>query len=274
VSTSTAVAIIILVAAVLIFVRVVRRIVSVLVSVALALFGIAVSIGGTAILLNNVSISGSPGVAARVRRFVTVDWAATSEKGLGSATCEEEKQSGAAEAAAREARARNAPREREPRAVRTERRAAATASAAPSASPTAAAAAGEAEAEYYPELVRHGYPGISRAELFRLSQDTVNSLGGWKIVNPEPRTFTLQCIYTTRIFQFKDDVRITVLSNSEIDVCSRSEVGAPGSTSLLRFFPGDFGANIGHIKEFYTALEPRVDAVYKEIERKANRRRR
>jgi hypothetical protein len=32
-------------------------------------------------------------------------------------------------------------------------------------------------------------------------------------------------------------------------------------------FSGDFGANIGHIKEFYAAIEPKVDQAYTEQER-------
>lgn len=269
-STSTAVAIAILAFVALILVRAVRRIVKALIGFSLALFGIVVSIGGSAVLLNNVSISDSPGVRARVYRFLTVNWATTSDKGLGSTQCG--KEDNLRLAASPPLESEGALTSRPERGVRGRRRPAAAATAVPSASPTTVATRGEAQEDYYPELVRRGYPGLSRVEMFRLSQDTVNSLGGWKIVNADPRTYMLRCVYTTRIFHFDDDVQITVLPSSEIDICSRSQVGAPDSNSLLGLFPGDFAANIGHIKEFYAALEPRVDAVYKEKERNANRR--
>ncbi len=115
-----------------------------------------------------------------------------------------------------------------------------------------------------------GFPGIPRQKLFELSQQTVNSLGGWKVVRADPRSFTLDCLYTTRIFGWQDDVRITVTPRGEIDLCSRSEIGLPGSTSWLRFFPGDLGANIGHIKQFYETLEPRMDEVYKQEQERQN----
>ena len=114
--------------------------------------------------------------------------------------------------------------------------------------------------------MRHGYPGIARNKLFELARQTVNELGGWKIVNAAP--YTLDCVYSTRVFRFQDEVAITVMPNSEIDLCSRSKAAESGS--WLAVFPGDFGANIGHIKEFYAALEPKVEAVYKEQEQKAN----
>ena len=47
-------------------------------------------------------------------------------------------------------------------------------------------------------------------------------------------------------------------------MCSLSGLARPDATSILRYFPGDLGANIGHIKEFYEALEPKMDEVYKE----------
>jgi hypothetical protein len=67
-----------------------------------------------------------------------------------------------------------------------------------------------------------------------------------------------------------DDVRITISSKSEIDVCSRSGTARPDSTSLLRYIPGDLAANLGHIKQFYEAIEPRMDAIYKAQQDKEN----
>ena len=49
----------------------------------------AVIVGGTAILMNNVSLAGPPNPAVRLQRFLTMDWAATSEKGDGNAACAE-----------------------------------------------------------------------------------------------------------------------------------------------------------------------------------------
>ena len=65
-------------------------------------------------------------------------------------------------------------------------------------------------------------------------------------------------------------MRITIDPSGDIEVCSRSGLARPDATSILRFFPGDLGANIGHIKEFYEALEPKMDEVYKEEQDKQN----
>jgi len=249
--------------AVIVFVPRVRRAVSRVIAVCIAVLAIAVAVGGTAVLVNNISLYDSPGSSARIRRFLTVDWAATSEKGSGSAECGHGSSGGEAAGAAPEAEGRSRSKER--KRAKPERR---EAKVAPAATPSPSAP-GEQE-DYYPELVRRGYPGISRGKLFELAQQTVNGLGGWKIVGSDARALTLDCVYTTRVLRMEDDVRITVMPNSEIDLCSRSRIGEPGSNSILGLFPGDFGANIGHIKEFYEALEPRVDAVYKEQERKAN----
>jgi hypothetical protein len=119
-------------------------------------------------------------------------------------------------------------------------------------------------------LILRGYPGISRDKLFQLSQETVSSLGGWKIAKSDPASFTLNCIYTSRILKLEDDVRITVQPSGNIDVCSRSGTARPDATSMLRYFPGDLGANVGHIKQFYETLEPKMDEVYKEEQDKQN----
>ena len=119
-------------------------------------------------------------------------------------------------------------------------------------------------------MIRRSYPGIPRQKLFQLSQDTINSLGGWKIVKADPGTFTIDCIYTSRIFKFEDDVRIAVQPSGEIDVCARSGLARPDATSILRYFPGDIGASVGHIKQFYEALEPKMDEVYKQEQDQEN----
>jgi len=109
----------------------------------------------------------------------------------------------------------------------------------------------------YPELILHGYPGISRAELFADAQQAVSSLGGWKITNVDRNNGALDCVYTSRILRSEDDIRIVVTTKNRVFVCSRSN---------SRWFPGDFGANIGHIKEFQQAVEPAIDKFYKELE--------
>jgi hypothetical protein len=49
-------------------------------------------------------------------------------------------------------------------------------------------------------------------------------------------------------------------------VCSRSRVGEPGSQPAFSVFQGDFGSNIGRIKEFYLALAPAADEAYRQVE--------
>ncbi len=260
----------------MIFVRVIRRIVSILFRLAIFLGATAVAVTGLAILMNNETIYAKPGAEARIVRFLTMNSASTTEKGDGAATCNWQlggtAQPAPAAAATPEAKPEVRVERREKPKVERQKTAEATASeavASPAASPSPAAAAAPEE-NYYDELMTRGYPGISRQKLYELSEQVVNSLGGWKIVKADPRSCTLECLYTTRIFGFQDDVKITVTPKSEIELCSRSETGRPDSTSLLRFFPGDFGANIAHIKEFYETLEPKMDQVYKEQQEKEN----
>jgi uncharacterized protein (DUF1499 family) len=218
----------------------------------------AVIIGGTAILMNNVSLAGPPNPAVRLQRFLTVDWAATSDKGYGDTPC--------ADPAQLVARQPAGPEHHERRHLRRSA-ARATATPAPSAVPTAASAASSAPAEQgFPELVRAAYPGIPPVRLMQLAAATVSALPGWQIASSDPKTLTINAVYHTRLLGFVDDVRIIVTPRSEVDVCSRSRVGEPGSDSPFAFFHGDFGANIGHIKEFNLALAPAADEAYRQIE--------
>jgi len=199
----------------MIFLRFFRRLVFALVRIAIALIAAFVAIAGISMLMNNETIFEKPGAKGRIIRFMTQNRAATSEKGLGTATCKWPD---------------------EP---------AATATSAP------AARSDSAETEdVYPELMTRSFPGISRQKLFDLSQQVVNSLGGWKIVKSDPHAGILESV--------------------DIELCARSGTERPGSTSLLGIFPGDFGANIGHIKQFYETLEPKMDQVYKEEQEKEN----
>lgn len=191
---------------------------------------------------------------ARLHRFLTVDWAATSENGDGSAACADPAELAARQPAGVEHRERR----------NVKRRSAARTVAKPAVAPKTSAD-GKAEAGF-PELVRKSYPGIPPARLMQLAASTVSGLPGWQIINSDPRTLTINAVYRTRLLGFHDDVRIIVTPRSEVDLCSRSRVGEPGSRSPLGVLPGDFGANIGHIKEFYLALAPSVDEAYRELE--------
>ncbi|MGH7914443.1 MAG: DUF1499 domain-containing protein [Candidatus Binataceae bacterium] len=229
--------------------------------IAVFICAMAVIIGGTAVLMNNVSLAGPPNAAVRLRRFLTVNWAATSDKGDGAAAC-----SDPAELAARQ------PVDVEHRGRHHVRRAAARMNAEPTASSVMGAedsAGGKAQQDF-PELVRNSYPGIPPSRLMQLAASTVSGLPGWQIVSSDPSTLTINAVYHTRLLGLVDDVRIIVTPRSEIDLCSRSRVGEPGSQSPLRAWHGDFGANIGHIKEFDLALAPAADEAYRQVEIEEN----
>jgi len=135
----------------------------------------------------------------------------------------------------------------------------------PTATPAASAVNADAE-EDYPELVRNAYPGIPPARLMQVVATTLSGLPGWQIVNSDPATLTINAVYHTRLLDFTDDVRIIVTPRSEVDVCSRSRFGQTKTQSPLDFWHGDFGANIGHIKELYLALGPATNEAYRQVE--------
>ncbi len=238
---------------ILIFVPFVRRVIGALIRLAIFIIAVAVVIAGVAMLMNNETIFEKPGPEMRTTRFLTMNSAHTTDSGDGSATCD------MTEAKAAEAQKPEKHKHAE------------KAAAAPAAAPSAGAPSAEATPDNdYDELMRRSFPGIPRAKLYDLSKDVVNSLGGWKIVKENPGAGTIDCIYTSRILGMEDDVRITVEPSGVIDVCSRSGTARPDSTSWLRWFPGDLGANIGHIKQFYETLEPKMDEIYKEQQEKEN----
>ncbi|MDO8433046.1 MAG: hypothetical protein Q7S58_11620 [Candidatus Binatus sp.] len=250
--------------AVLIFVPFLRRIFFVLLRLVIFAAGLAGAVAGIAIMMNNETPFEKPGARQRVIRFVTMNSAAASKDGHGSVVCEMGP-NGVLHAAAAPSPVPMSPEEAKMRQL------IAAAKQSPTATPTPTPTVGVTpEDDVFPELIRRGFPGLSRQKLFQLSQETVNSLGGWKIIKADPHNYTLDCIYRTRIFGWEDDVRITILPSGDIDVCSRSGTARPDSTSMLRWFPGDLAANIGHIKEFYEVLEPKMDAVYKEEQDKEN----
>ena len=245
--------IVVVIIAAMIFVPILRRFLSLLVRLAIFFVGVAVAAAGVAMIMNNETIFERPGLAARVQRFVTINSAAASASGSGSATCDMSQRQPAPTPVAPKHGAR--------RAQATE---ADTATRVPPSNGPASLD------DVYPELIRRSFPGISRQRLFDLSEQTVSSLGGWKIVKKDPGSYALDCIYTSRIFKWEDDVRISIEPSGEIDVCSRSGTARPDATTPLRYFPGDLGANVGHIKEFYETLEPKMDEVYKEEQDKEN----
>jgi hypothetical protein len=255
----------VVVLAILIFVRSIRAIFSLLVRLAIFFVGLAVAGAGVAMIMNNETIFEKPGASTRVKRFISMNSAAASASGSGSVTCD---MGGGAKTQPEgtSTPAVSAPKKHGAKKAVTSENEGQTAPGgrmAPIATPAPLD-------DIFPELIRRSFPGISRQKLFQLSQDTINSLGGWKIVKSDPRSATIDCIYTSRIFKWEDDVRITIEPSGEIDVCSRSGTARPDATTMLRYFPGDLGANIGHIKEFYETLEPKMDEVYKEEQDKEN----
>jgi hypothetical protein len=240
------------------------------VRVGVSIAAIATAVAGLAILLNNMTIYDPPGITARVTRFLTVNQAATSKEGLSTEVCvwgdEPTPTPSPSPVAARAATPSPTPTPKaaaksKGKATPVTATPASTAAPSPLASPTSAAA--EEQPQMYSELVRHGYPGLGARRIYDEALATAKALPGWRVIAVDPKQFTIDSIYTTRFLGWQDDVRITVSAKSEVDVCSRSRVGLADSTSMLWWFPGDFGANIGHIKEFYTVLDPRIDVLYK-----------
>ncbi|MFZ2063820.1 MAG: DUF1499 domain-containing protein [Candidatus Binatus sp.] len=252
--TPAEIVIAVVILAALIFVPILRRLLGLIIRLAVFFVAVAIVAAGVTMILNNETIFERPGIGQRVERFLTKNSAAASTTGSGSVTCVMEAPPPPPVTA--EAKPRRHAEKKEPQ-MQITRNDVSKAEPAPL-------------EDVYPELIRRSFPGIPREKLFQLSTDTVNSLGGWKIAKSNPSNFTLDCVYTSRFFKFEDDVRITVEPSGDIDVCSRSGLARPGTTSLLRYFPGDLGSNVGHIKQFYEALEPKMDEVYKEEQDKQN----
>ncbi|HUO04500.1 MAG TPA: DUF1499 domain-containing protein [Candidatus Binataceae bacterium] len=235
----------------------IRRAVFAILRVGFVFIVIGGAAGGIVMIMNNETIFEEPGTRPRVLRFLTMNSAAASKDGSGAVTCDLSKPVIA------QPDLPSTPEEghrHHPHAAPKQ----------PRPATTSTPAAGEAPEDSYPELVMRTYPGLPRRKLYQLARETVDSLGGWKVTAANPAAYTLECVYTARLFSLEDDVRITVRPDGSIDVCSRSGSARPDSTSLLRFFPGDLGANIGHIKEFYEALDPKTDAAYQEEQQREN----
>ncbi len=253
--------IVVLVIALTIFVPFLRSILSGLLRLAFFVVVVFMAIAGVSMLMNNETIFDTPGWKLRAVRFMTTNSAATSEKGVGDAQCMAAKH-------AVESKPEAAEESRKPIGKHKKEATPAAAAAQPSTTPTPAP---EAEDEnLYDELMTRNYIcegdtpiAIPRAKLIEMAQQTVNELKQWKLVGTDLRTGILTCEYTTRILGREDDVTIVVTPRSDVELCSQSK------TPLLGFFPGDFGANIGHIKEFYAALKPKTDQYCQELEEKS-----
>src|SRR5579863_5012347 len=236
-----------------------RRLVGVIFQVILFTIGIAVTVAGVTMLMNEETVFDKPGAKLRTVRFLTMNSARTSATGDASLTCDLNSPAPSAEPSPAPAEKKHRKKDAQSAGIE----------ASPSAIATPAGATALEEENAYDELMTRSYPGIPRDRLFALSKEVINQMGGWKIVSEDPRSGTIDCVYTSRIIAMQDDVRITINSKSEVDVCSRSGTLRPGSTSLMRYFPGDLAANVGHIKQFYEALEPRTDQTYQQQQDKA-----
>jgi hypothetical protein len=243
----------VVVIAAMVFIPILRRLLGLIIRLAVFFVAVGIAAAGVTMILNNETIFERPGFGQRVERFLTMNSAASSTTGSSSVVCVMENPLPPPPTAA-EAKAHKRGPKKEPESQDTR-------NDLSKASPASID-------DVFPELIRRGFPGISRDKLFQLSTDTVNSLGGWKIV--KSGNYTLDCVYTSRIFKLEDDVRIIVDPSGDIEVCSRSGLARPGTTSMLRYFPGDLGSNVGHIKQFYETLEPKMDEVYKEEQDKQN----
>ncbi|HVN63571.1 MAG TPA: hypothetical protein VMT58_02955, partial [Candidatus Binataceae bacterium] len=198
---------IVAVLAIVVFVPIIRRIVRIVFRIAIVIIPLAAAAGGIAMIMNNETIFEEPGASQRIIRFLTMDSAVASKSGSGTIGCDMKEPPV-------ELQQPSAPGRKRHHHAKTVKAAPPTGSVMPSATPT--------PDDTYPELIIRGYPGLSRQKLFDLARETVESLGGWKIVSANPATGTLDCVYTSRILKLEDDVRITVDPNGEIGVCSRS----------------------------------------------------
>jgi hypothetical protein len=243
----------VVVIAALIFIPILRRLIGLIIRLAVFFVAVGIVAAGVTMILNNETIFERPGLGQRVERFLTKNSAAASQTGSGSVTC-----------------AMESPPPPPPTAAAPHKRAAKKESELQTTRNDVSKAEPAPLDDVFPELIRRSFPGISREKLFQLSTDTVKSLGGWRIDKSSPSNYTLDCIYTSRIFKLEDDVRISIDPSGDVEVCSRSGMARPDTTSMLRYFPGDLGSNVGHIKQFYETLEPKMDEVYKEEQDKQN----
>jgi len=254
--TPVEIVIAVVVLAAMIFVPILRRLLGLIIRLAVFFAAVGIAAAGITMILNNETIFERPGFGQRVERFLTKNSAAASQTGSSSVICVMENPPASPPTGAAEAPHKRVKKEATG-GIQDTRNDLSKSEPAPL-------------DDVFPELIRRSFPGISREKLFQLSTDTVNALGGWRIVKSSPSSYALDCVYTSRIFKFEDDVRISINPSGEVEVCSRSGMARPNQTSLLRYFPGDLGSNVGHIKEFYETLEPKMDEVYKEEQDKQN----
>ncbi len=269
---ATLLVIVVVFLALIIFVPFFRSMLRGLIRFAFLLVVIFLAFAGTSMLMNNETIFDSPGAKPRALKFVTEDSANTSVNGYGEAPCALDQP--AAEQRAKEEAARAKLMKKQEAAVPAPSgQSTLELNAQPTATPTPSP--DEINANLYDELMTRNYicPGdtpvaVGHAKLLEMVQQTIAELKGWKLIGIDQRTGVLNCVYTTQVLGLEDDVRILVTPKSDIEICSQSKSGEPQSGSLAGFFPGDFGANMGHIKQFYAAIKDKTDAYCKELEEK------
>src|SRR5438309_7011028 len=199
----TFVVVIVVFIGVLYFVPFLRRIVSLFLRIGIFLFATFAAVGGLAMLMNNETIYDRPGASARFHRFLNVNWANTSDVGLGSAPCSADRH--AKEAASEEKHAEAKPPKRAKRGKKE-----AAAEAQPTVAPTPVPTP-SVEEDIYPELVTRDYvcgegEAMPKDRLFQMAQQTITELKGWKIVKADERAGVIDCVYTTRFLGFEDDI--------------------------------------------------------------------
>jgi Protein of unknown function (DUF1499) len=271
---ATLLVIVVVFLALIIFVPFFRSMLRGLIRFAFLIVVIFFAAAGTAILMNNETIFDSPGWKQRAVKFVTEDSAATSEKGYGEAPCALDQPAAEQRAKEEAARAKLMKKQEQAAAVPAPSgQSTLELNAQPTATPTPSP--DEINANLYDELMTRNYicqldtpVAIGRAKLLGFVQQTIAELKGWKLIGTDERTGVLNCVYTSQVFGVEDEVRILVTPRSDIEICSQSKSGEPQSGSLLGFFPGDFGANMGHIKQFYAAIKEKTDAFCTELAEK------
>ncbi len=152
--TPPEVVIAVVVLAAFVFIPILRRLLGLIIRLAVFFVAVAVIAAGVTMILNNETIFERPGLGQRVVRFVTMNSAAASSTGSGSVTCvmENPPQTAAIEAATA---AHKKPVKKEvPAEPQMTRNDVTNAAPAPL-------------DDVFPELIRRGYPGISRDMLYQ-----------------------------------------------------------------------------------------------------------
>src|SRR5580704_1880817 len=136
-----------------IFVPILRRLLGLIIRLVIFLIAVGIAAAGVTMILNNETIFERPGFGQRVERFLTMNSAASSTTGSSSVVCVMENPPPPPPTAAETKQHKRAPK-KEPETQDT-RNDLSKASPAPI-------------DDVFPELIRRGFPGISRDKLFQL----------------------------------------------------------------------------------------------------------